>query len=108
MITFKEILIFLGLEKQSRSKEYGNYLESFRWFLVRHARLYIDVWHCVNCGATRSLQVHHLNYDYMGLRYSFLANPVTYLWSMVMELWNCRTLCARCHWDETVKQKDNG
>lgn len=105
MITFKELLVFFGIAKQHRSKAYSNYLESLRWFIVRNARVWWDGWNCVNCGARYPLQVHHLNYQYMGLKYSFWNAPAVYLWSMLMEFLYCRTLCRDCHWYETKRTK---
>lgn len=73
----------------ARQQEYREYLQSFRWRLVRWLRKFIDLGVCQDClrvGRIRrySLQVHHTSYEHRG-------------GSLEGEIADTVTLCANCH-----------
>lgn len=65
---------------------YREHLQSPHWAGIRTRRLALDDEQCAGCGATESLQVHHLTYERMGAE--LLSDLVT--------------LCASCHDQVTV------
>ena len=46
-----------------QNDSYSDYINSSEWQLKRSARLKMDNYQCQKCGSTRSLQVHHINYE---------------------------------------------
>lgn len=63
------------------SAEYRRYLESVAWEKRRERSLMLAGHRCQDCGATENLEVHHLNYDWLGEEQDE----------------DLRVLCHRCH-----------
>lgn len=51
---------------ERHSAEYIRYLESVAWEKRRERSLMLADHRCQDCGATENLEVHHLNYDWLG------------------------------------------
>jgi hypothetical protein len=66
--------------------EYRRYLKSWRWWILRRLRLWMDGRRCRMCGAAERLQVHHRDYLHRGR-------------SWLGELFDLTTCCASCHSD---------
>jgi hypothetical protein len=66
--------------------EYRRYLKSWRWWVLRRVRLWMDGNRCRMCGSAERLQVHHRDYLHRGKAW-------------LGELFDLTTVCNSCHGD---------
>ena len=69
---------------------YSEYLNSQEWQRKRSERLQLDGYKCQRCGFTRSLEVHHINYD--RLYHEDVSRDLI-------------TLCKKCHSEIEAQKK---
>lgn len=67
-----------------------DYYKSQNWAIKRNKRLQVDGYKCAKCGFTRSLEVHHINYER-------LFNEDVYS--------DLITLCKKCHKEIELQKK---
>lgn len=79
----------MRLEPNS-SKAYKDLLRTDQWQEKRKKILKRDEYHCLNCGSTYGLEVHHRQYHMFKQTRNF-RKPWQYADN------NLITLCARCH-----------
>jgi len=71
-----------------RELEYGAYLLTLYWTIVRGYVLWRHGFACGRCGCEEDCQVHHLSYAHVGCEYRHLRD--------------LEVLCKRCHSDAHV------
>lgn len=79
--TVAEMDVRLGTGLSPLPMTYSEYLQSSLWRKKRNEALRRAGHKCEQCGATRSLEVHHLNYDRLGRE-----RPS-----------DLKVLCVKCH-----------